>query len=172
MKLHSWNVGTGLFAFLLVMSFLPRSARADFVYSFSGSNFVNGNNNTFSITEPSLITTTGAFNVSFKIGKGTFTSGYFDAATDCFTFSTSTVVDCDSSATGDSFFANFSGATAPGTYAAGLPGCGANNGGPCEILESLTISGSSSATPEPSSLILLGSGLLGVAGTLRRKWRR
>jgi hypothetical protein len=35
--------------------------------------------------------------------------------------------------------------------------------------ESFTISGSQATTPEPSSIMLFGSGILGVAGVLRRK---
>ncbi len=36
--------------------------------------------------------------------------------------------------------------------------------------ESFTITGGSGTTPEPGSFILLVSGILGVAGVLRRKW--
>lgn len=38
--------------------------------------------------------------------------------------------------------------------------------------ESFTISGSQATTPEPSSIILFGSGILGLAGILRRKLGR
>jgi hypothetical protein len=37
-------------------------------------------------------------------------------------------------------------------------------------MKSLTITGSA-ATPEPSGLMLLGSGVLGIAGVLRRRLR-
>ena len=38
--------------------------------------------------------------------------------------------------------------------------------------ESFTISGSHATTPEPSSIMLFGSGILGLAGILRRKLKR
>ena len=38
--------------------------------------------------------------------------------------------------------------------------------------ESFTISGSQATTPEPSSIMLFGSGILGLAGILRRKLKR
>ena len=61
-------------------------------------------------------------------------------------------------------------------------GCGGDNGkgGGCPSLasentlgtipsEDFTINGGSGTTPEPSSFILIGSGVIGVAGVLRRK---
>ena len=50
----------------------------------------------------------------------------------------------------------------PGTYKL-------NNGGPAGLLGKLIISTSSVSTPEPSSLILMGSGLLSLLGFARKK---
>ena len=50
---------------------------------------------------------------------------------------------------------------------------GGNPGGDCGLTppegEAFTINGSGSTTPEPGSFLLLGSGVIGLAGVLRRK---
>jgi len=46
------------------------------------------------------------------------------------------------------------------------------NGGSDFAINGLTLGDESAATPEPSSLILLGTGLMGLAGALRRKLAR
>jgi hypothetical protein len=60
----------------------------------------------------------------------------------------------------------------------GQPGYWDQNSGPSNAFENdrgqvpsetFSITGNAAATPEPSSLLLLGSGLAGVAGMLRRK---
>jgi hypothetical protein len=167
MKLHFWNGWAGLLALGLVLSFSTRSARADYIYTFSGDNFGVSPAAAveFSLTEASLFTTTETFTTSFTIAGVTFTHGYFNASDDCFVFGTTTVSACNSGAL-ESFYSTFPGATGIGTFGTGGAGCQSGEyGGPCVEVFTLAIS----KTPEPSSLVLLGSGLLGLAGILRRR---
>jgi hypothetical protein len=170
MKLHFWNGWAGLLALVLVLSFSTRSARADYIYTFSGNNFGVSPPAAvqFSLTEASLFTTTETFTTSFTIAGETFTHGYFNASDDCFVFGTSAVSACSSNVT-NSFYGEFPGATSVGTFNTAQSGCQSSGSEPCVDPLTLTISETTSATPEPSSLVLLGSGLLGLAGTLRRR---
>jgi hypothetical protein len=156
---------------LIVLLGLPNSARADYTYAFSGFDFGDGTSfSSFSFDEPSLITTTGAFATSFTIESTTFTNGYFAAGSDCFAFAMFSLSSC-----GDpgpiSFYASFPGATAVGSYSFAGGACDNDKvaGTPCEGAILLTISSNSVPTPEPSSLVLLGSGLLVFANAVRRR---
>ena len=173
MKRHYWN-NVILFTLLIVVIMSTSCARADFEYAFSGKDaFDGGSPENFVLMEPSLFTTTGAFTTSFTIGADTFTSGFFDASNDCFSFSTTTATDC-SALSPDSFYAQFPGAITVGTFSVGGTGgtsaCDSITGHPCDALSSVAIS-ATSPTPEPSSVLLLGSGMLGVAGVLRKRWK-
>jgi len=157
--------------FVLLSAFFvlwPIRARADFMYAFSGQDANNISTlYNFSFTEPSLLTTTQSFPVSFTLGSVSFTNGDFIAGSNpCFAFSTAPISSC-TSGTNHSFFAVFPGATAVGTYSILSGGC--TNPGPCPFLSSLTISNTNSPVPEPSGLLLLGSGVLAVAGMVKRR---
>ena len=162
---------------LMVLIVSPGSARADYTYTFSGLDVENLNAQglpapvTFSFTEPSLITTDGPFDVSFTIEGTTFLSGFYTAFNlrpgfDCFAFSTNAgpLTSCPTFV--DTGFAGFfPGATTLGTFEGEPLGCTQTSAAaPCVFATSVTI------TPEPSSVALLGSGLLGVAAVMRRKW--
>lgn len=161
-----------LFVLLIFAMMWTSSARADFLYTFSGQDNLGGiPDNTFSFTEPSLITTTGAFATSFSIGTVTFMSGFFDASKDCFSFNNTDARDCSLSPGGSSFVGQFPGAVTVGTFALdGIIQCHTDFALVCEDLTSLTIS-STTATPEPSGILLFGSGMLGLAGVVRRRWK-
>jgi PEP-CTERM motif len=175
MKRHFWS-GVVSPALLMVLWMAPSSARADYIYTFTGqagtpSEFIP---NSFSISEPALFATTGPFSTSVTIDGTTFSYGYFDASNDCFAFGTAALANCifrnpavpgpypPFPTTSNLFYGSFPGATGPGTYLPTDEGCDTY---PCEELFSLTIS----ETPEPSSLMLVGFGVLGLAGVLRRK---
>jgi hypothetical protein len=153
----------------MVLFTAPMSARADYLYSFSGHDYFTHAENTFSFTEPALITTTGTFATSFTIGANTFNYGYFDSRYDCFVFTTGAAAECSLPGVEDSFFSGIPFAVAVGTYAALIDSCTPSGAWACEILDSLTISGSPAPTPEPGSVMLLGSGVLILAGTMRRR---
>jgi PEP-CTERM motif len=160
-----------LFMSLLV---LPTNARADFMYSFSSTA------GSFSFTETSLLTTSQGISINpFTLDGVSFTNASLNVVGmgDCFLFGTSNVSfdDCHGDVPSGNFSwfsALFVNATAVGTYTSGAFGCGSGGGDPCifpipagwslEILQT-------SAVPEPSSLMLLGSGALGLIGPVRRK---
>ena len=168
---------TTLIAVLLFV--LPTIARADsFTYAFTSS---GGH---FSFTEPSLITTTQIpFSIPpFRLEGLTFVYAtvVVSGSTECFLFGTAGVTsDCsnDSASTMPSFsgfFTTFKNVNGLGTYFSDSWGCFQRNlrcvGPAAPPGWRLTIS-QSSAVAEPSSLVLFGSGALGILGVIRRKLR-
>lgn len=165
-------------ALLLV---LPTIARADsFTYSF------NSDVAHFSFTEPGLLATGQTLFVpSLKLQGATFVYAslaflpYGDATSMCFMFGTANVTgNCASVSYTEpySFFnAEFLNATSVGTYVSIGYGCAHSDPvlpciDPYPQEWTLTIS-RVSAVPEPSSLVLFGSGALGLIPMIRRKLR-
>jgi hypothetical protein len=75
-----------------------------------------------------------------------------------------TVLISNASDPGSGVFTYFDEQENGGPFSRWCPGCGSNEG-----VGLVTGFGTATTTPEPGSLILMGSGLLAVAGTIRRK---
>ena len=143
-------------------------AHADIVYSFQGSNAAGNNAIDFSFTEPSLLTTTTTIQAadldvtvepSATCSVSSFTITGPDSSSVELTISlsgTGAGYDCLSDGT------NVLGPlNADGVY---------SNGAPIPQIVTITGSPALSTTPEPSSFALLGTGLLGVAGVVRKRF--
>ena len=157
----------GVAVFLLSSTLL---ARADDLYTVSFS--VEGDSGTYTFVEPSILTspfTVNASDLTSSVESGDVLASIFLNPTD----SSSSGVDCFSStngACGELFFSPPGGSglvslggffgpslTSPGSYES--------------TSRALSVSiEPTAATPEPSSLALLGTGVLGFAGVLRKRF--
>jgi hypothetical protein len=164
----------------VLLSVLPAISRADsFRYEFISSA------GRFSFSESSLLTTNQTLSIPpFKLQGATFVYASVFFLTEngqdeiCFLFATANVSgDCNSSSNTPPysiFGTEFLEPTTVGTYTSFALFCGRDPvGEPCISPPggwSLTIS-QGSPVPEPSSLVLFGSGALGLVGVIRRKLR-
>jgi len=150
------STDTSLTGFLTTSAAAGHPSNGDTVTYLSGANQSNINNDLFQFTGTTTLAT-GTYTTSHDDGLILYLNG------------SAVINDPGLTAAVDTpFTVCASGCNAtPGTYSFVLD-YAELNGAPAQLTATLPLT---SPTPEPSSFILLGSGLLGVAGMLRRRMK-
>ena len=142
---------------IAALSIVPAVARADYIYTVTQT-FIHSTQ--FSFIEPTLASSGTVTSSLTQISGTTATAFVWDSAAGGFCFGGGFPDDACAGIEfvggGQNDFGFPAGSfLASGTYTSVLPG--------------MTVNITQTGVPEPSSLLLLGSGILGLLGTVRRK---
>jgi hypothetical protein len=140
---------------------LTTSAFADVTYTFTGLQQAHGGLVSLTVTTPNFITSDTTFAATGTNSSCTITGGTNDT---CLSFEfvmqsfSNSLISVEAEGESDNYFFNLGTFSKPGIYGESF-----NTGRDAQLTIAET------ATPEPGSLVLLGSGLLGLGGAVRRK---